>query len=100
MGQLISQIKKDGSSSLAEAVKNFIRENGLNEDKVTVSIIDKNSVILRSYFWTINNNRSAEETIYHGESCDIFSWECMTRTSGKLYYDTDLSLDYMYKTQN
>ena len=101
MGQLIEEIKKDGGSeSLALAVEQFIKENKLHEDKVTSAVLNKNKVILRSYFWTLEENRNAEGTIYHGISTDIFSWECNTRTSGTLFYDEDLTMEYMYKTSN
>ena len=69
-GFRINQLEKDTCKSTALAVASFIKENNLIEDKVSITPINKKKVILRSYLWSIDDNRSAEKTIYHGEDYD------------------------------
>ena len=97
MGQVINQLEKDTCKSTALAVASFIKENNLIEDKVSITPINKKKVILRSYLWSIDDNRSAEKTIYHGEDYDVYSWTCNTRTSGTLEYDDVLTDEYHNK---
>ena len=93
-----NDIKDEVTDNLKAAIKDFIRDNNFNVDDVDVTPIDKDhKAILRIYSAKVINMREAEKTVYHGEGSDIFSFQCITRSSGLLEYDPVLTDEYMHK---
>ena len=99
MIDIIKLINEVGPSA-SFALKDFITKNNLSEDKVNVSVCPKAKKIIIQIFesgWTVEKNRSAQNTIYHGQCADIYTWTCFTRSSGMLEFDDILTDEYMLK---
>lgn len=94
-------IKKVGGESVAFAVRDFITKNNLSEDKIDATIINEGSerILIRNFSddWNVEKNRDAEKTVYHGKCNDIYTWTCMTRSSGVLEFDAVLTDEYLLK---
>lgn len=81
------------------AIKDFLFKNFLTESQISVIDVGEMIVIIRVFDdkWDVIKNRSAEKTIYHGVCEDIFSWKCLSRTSGILRFDGTLTDEYKCK---
>ena len=91
-------INKEVTLTVSRAIESFMSKNGLKEDEINVTVVDPaKKVIIRIFNWNVESNREAEHTIYHGDSYDVFVWNCVTRTSGILEYDDVLTDEYHYK---
>ena len=91
-------INKEVTLTVSRTIESFMSKNGLKEDEINVTVVDPaKKVIIRIFNWNVESNREAEHTIYHGDSYDVFVWNCVTRTSGILEYDDVLTDEYHYK---
>lgn len=94
----LENINKEVTSSLATAIKSFMKTNNLSENDLQVTVIDPVSkVIIRVFNFDIKRAKYASSTIYHGDSFDVFTYTIITRTSGILEFDDVLTDDYQYK---
>ena len=98
--ELIDKLEKEMGYTAALAVKNFLDDNSLTLDDVSIYTLKKDRKVLiqvHSSDWNIQKNRDNEKTIYHGWHFDVFTWTCQTRSSGVLEYDDVLTDEYKYK---
>ena len=98
--ELINKLEKEMGYTAALAVKNFLDDNSLTLDDVSIYTLKKDRKVLiqvHTSDWNIQKNRDSEKTIYHGWYFDVFTWKCLTRTSGELEYDDVLTDEYKYK---
>ena len=98
--ELIDRLEKEMGYTAAVAVKNFIDKNSLTEDDINIYVLKENRKLLIRVFssdWDVQKSRAAEKTIYHGWHFDVFTWKCLTRTSGELEYDDVLTDEYKFK---
>ncbi|MBQ3414820.1 MAG: hypothetical protein IJH39_05640 [Clostridia bacterium] len=99
----IIKLTNEAGLSASFALNDFITKNNLSEDKVSVSVCPATKKIIVRIFdteWTVEKNRSAQNTVYHGQAADIYTWCCFTRTSGMLEFDDYLTDEYHYKCSN
>lgn len=97
------QIEKKASYTVALAVESFLMKNFLDSDKIQVTVLDKDKKVIIRVFddnWSMEKNRDASKTIYHGWRFDVFEWTPNTRTSGTLQFDDCLTDEYRYKCSN
>ena len=100
--ELINKLEKEMGYTAALAVKNFLHNNSLTSDDVSIYTLKKDRKVLiqvHTSDWNIQKNRDSEKTIYHGWRFDVFTWTCQTRSSGVLEYDDVLSDEYRFKCE-
>lgn len=91
-------INKSVTEGLANAIKDFVETNNINDSEFQVTVIDPMSkVIIRLVKPDVMKLRAAEKTIYHGNHYDVFEFKCITAGSGILEYDECLTDEYRYK---
>ena len=79
-------------STLDLAIANFLVKNELKEEDIRVTTLNDKKAIIRIPGGNMKMMREAAETVYFGElhpdgKYDIFTFQCITRTSGILEYN-------------
>lgn len=86
---------KEAGFSGSVAIFNFLEDNKLSLEDISVTILKENKkLLIRVPSWNVSINREAEKNIYHGAHYDIFFWTCMTSKSGILEWNEDVTYDY------
>lgn len=79
-------------NSLELAIANFLVKNELTNEDIQVTSLNEKRVIIRIPGGNMRMMKEAEDGVYFGTThptgkMDIYTFQCVTRTSGILEYD-------------